>query len=415
VVAQAQQRGAPIPRDDKLPQISRLLDPGAMGSFLARSLGRAGTLEGVEIRYLRYRPGKNLVVHYEVTVDDADEHAVSITSSKYDLSEEPAREDHRRRAEIVRGRTPAADPFTYAPELRALIFWLPFDPDLPALSEPVGSLRRRLASEGVEIEHGSADGEPVLLQYRPRRRVTLRLDRHVVKIYRHEGDFDEGVRGLRASADMESIRTARCEAVVPEWLLTVQELLPGRPPAQRTEAARDAGAVLARLHRSSLGELPRLLPPERLKAVSESVKLVSAVAPDLAGRAQSLLGRLESAAPDCGALVPSHGDFHGGQLLELVRGEYAVIDFDLLAAAAPALDVANYAGHLVAQEGLDVAAAAEVLGALTEGYGDTPADLSWYLSAAILRSARGPFKRFEHDWPERIETTIGAAEAALGL
>jgi Ser/Thr protein kinase RdoA (MazF antagonist) len=209
------------------------------------------------------------------------------------------------------------------------------------------------------------------------------------------------------------VRTARCEAILPEWKLTAQELLPGTPPVRRVDAAREAGAVLAMLHASGLDRLPMLLPSDRLRVVEESVKLVSAVAPAQAGRAQSLLGRLAAAPPTIDALVPSHGDYHGGQLLELAPGEYALIDFDLLCAAAPALDLANYAGHLVAQEGLDVTGAATVLGAVSEGYGARPVGLSWYLSAAILRSARGPFKRFEPDWPERIESTVRAAEAAL--
>ena len=408
-----QQRKTPTPKDEKLPQIAQILDADAMASFLARSLDRDESLEDVQIRYLRYRHGKNLVVHYEVEIDGVGRHAVSITSSKYDLSGEPAKPEHRGRARLVQGRSPAADPFTYAPELRALIYWLPFDPDLPALSEPPRSLRRRLEREGVQLV--SAGGEPLLLQYRPRRRATLRLDSHVVKIYRYEADFDEGVRGLRASADVASVRTPRCEAVVPEWKLTVQELLPGTPPKRRAEAARDAGTILAGLHASDLRSLPPLLPADRLKAVAESVRLVSAVAPTLARRAQSLLGRLESETPDGDLLVPSHGDYHGGQLLELAEGGYALIDFDLLGIAAPALDVANYAGHLVAQEGFDVTAAATILDALVEGYGSRPAGLSWYLSAAILRSARGPFKRFEQNWPERIETSVGAAEAALRL
>jgi len=411
--ATTQQRKTPIPQDENLPQIAQLLDADAMAWFLARSLDRDESLDCVRIRYLRYRHGKNLVVHYEVEIDGVARHAVSITSSKYDLSGEPAKPEHRGRARLVEGRSPAVDPFTYAPALRALIYWLPFDPDLPALSEPPRSLRRRLALEGVALV--PADDEPLLLQYRPRRRATLRLDSHVVKIYRYEADFDEGVRGLHASAEVASVRTARCEAVVPEWKVTVQELLPGAPPERRAEVAQDAGALLAGLHASDLRGLAPLLPTDRLKAVAESVKLVSAVAPTLAMRAQSLLGRLESDSPDGDLLVPSHGDYHGGQLLELADGGYALIDFDLLGVAAPALDVANYAGHLVAQDGLDVTAAAAILDALVEGYGSRPAGLSWYLSAAILRSARGPFKRFEQNWPERIETTVGAAEQALGL
>lgn len=407
-----QRQRTPIPRDEGLPQISQLLDPEAIAAILARQLGRGVALE-VEIRYLRYRPGKNLVVHYVTAIEGVERHAVSITSSKYDLSGEPATPDHRRRAERVGGRAPVPEPFTYEPALRALIYWLPFDPDLPALSETPRSLRSRLAFDGVTL--APADDEPSLLQYRPRRRATLRLDGYVVKLYRHETDFEEGVRGLRASASVRLVTTARCAAVLPEWKLTAQELLPGAPPVRPAAAAREAGDLLARLHASGLDGLPPLLPADRLKVVAESVKLVSAVSPDLAERAGAVLRRLEAAPPAVDGLVPSHGDFHGGQLLELEDGDCALIDFDLLAAAPPALDVANYAGHLVAQEGLDVTAAATVLDALTEGYGTRPAALSWYLSAAILRSARGPFKRFEPDWPTRIETTIAAAEAALDL
>ena len=170
-----QQRKTPTPKDEKLPQIAQILDADAMAAFLARSLDRDESLEAVQIRYLRYRHGKNLVVHYEVEIDGVGRHAVSITSSKYDLTGEPAKPEHRRRAKLVQGRSPAADPFTYVPELRALIYWLPFDPDLPALSEPPRSLRRRLEREGVQLV--SAGGEPLLLQYRPRRdRKSTRLN-----------------------------------------------------------------------------------------------------------------------------------------------------------------------------------------------------------------------------------------------
>lgn len=405
------QRRTAIPQDEGLPQIAQLLDPQTMADLLARRLGTFAPLE-VEIRYVRYRPGKNLVVHYVAEIDAVERHAVAVTSSKHDLSREPGKPEYRRLAQRVAGRTPAPDPFVYEPTVRALVYWLPFDPDLPVLSEPPRSLRNRLVSAGVEL--GSRVDEPVLLQYRPRRRAALRLDGYVVKIYRHESDFEEGVRGLRASAAV-GVRTARCAAILPEWRLSAQELLRGAPPRRRADAARDAGAVLARLHGSRLDGLPPLLARDRLDVVSESVKLVSAVAPPQAKRAQSLLRRLEAAAPAVDRLVPSHGDFHGGQLLELAAGGYALIDFDLVAAAQPALDIANYAGHLVAQEGLDVHAAAAVLDDLTEGYGERPPALAWYLSAAILRSARGPFKRFEPDWPKRIETTVGAAEAALEL
>jgi len=58
-----------IPADEGLPQIAVLLDADAMALTLARSLGRDQPLAPVDVRYLRYRPGKNLCVHYAVCWD----------------------------------------------------------------------------------------------------------------------------------------------------------------------------------------------------------------------------------------------------------------------------------------------------------------------------------------------------------
>lgn len=404
----------PIPRDEALPQMSALLDPDTMTSFLGRALGREEPLPRVEIPYNRYRPGRDLAVHYEVALDGTTHHAVSMASADDEVAELARASGHAERAELVAGRSPAPRPLVWDPELRTLFQWLPFDVDLPALSEPPSSLRRRLTDAGVVLEPGAE--EPTLLQYRPRRRVALRLDGHVIKIYRDEKTYRAGVAGLEASAHLASIRTARGEAFVPEWLLTVQEVLPGDALVRRADAAYEAGALLAELHGTVLTGLPALLPEHRLKQVAASVNVVSAVTPHLALRARALLHELELAAPDLDvdALVPSHGDFHGGQLLAQGDG-YGLIDFDLLAAGPPAYDLANYAGHLVPKEAPDLAAAAAVLDTLVDAYGTRPPFLPWYLAASVLRRARVPFRNFEPDWPRGVETMVAAAEEAFRL
>ena len=404
----------PIPHDDALPQMAELFDPEAMAPFLGDTLEREDVVQGIAIPYNRYRPGRDLAVHYEVTVNGTTHHAVAMSSLREELSGLVGTHDLVERAKLVAGRSPASRPFWWDARLRTLFQWLPFDLDLPALSERPGALRRRLADAGVPLPPD--DGEPALLQYRPRRRVALRLDGHVLKVYRDEKTYRAGVSGLEAAAHLGSIRTARGEAFVPEWLLTVQELLPGDPLARRAEVASDAGALLAELHATPLAGLPPLLPEHRLKQVAASVKVVTAVAPHLAGRAQALLRELELAAPQLGAdgLVSAHGDFHGGQLLVQDDG-YALIDFDLLAAGPPAYDLANYAGHLIPKEAPDVAFAMGVLDELVAAYGRRPPFLPWYLSASILRRARVPFRNFEPDWPRGIEIMIDAAEAAFRL
>jgi hypothetical protein len=405
---------AAIPSDERLPQVAVLLDADAMGGTLARSLGRDDVLAAVDVRYIRYRPGKNVCVHYVVDVDGVEQHAVAMASSKHDLSLDAADPTYEGRIALVAGRAPAARPLLYDAEARALLQWLPFDIDMPALAEPASALRERLAACGVEIPVDRA--ELTMLQYRPRRRVALRLGDHVVKVYRYERDFADGIAGLEAARRLDGLRTAQGEAVVDDLRLTLQEWLPGEPPARRAEFAREAGEVLRELHAHDPGGLEPLLPSQRLDAASTAVEFVATIAPGLAQRARAVLRELEQRAPDLAgaALVTSHGDFHGGQLLELAGGP-ALIDLDLLGSAPAALDLANYAGHLIPRDAPDLAAALTVLESLVEGYGSRPPWLEWYLAASILRRSRVPFRNFERDWPEQTECLVAAAEAALQL
>jgi hypothetical protein len=366
------------------------------------------------VRYLRYRPGKNLCVHYVVDVDGVEQHAVAMASSKYDVSLDAADPVYDGRIALVAGRAPAVPPLFYDAEARALVQWLPFDIDMPALAEPATALRERLVACGVEIPVDRA--ELTMLQYRPRRRVALRLGDHVVKVYRYERDFSDGVAGLEAARRLDGLRTAQGEAVVDELRLTVQEWLPGAPPPRRAEFAREAGEVLRELHGHALDGLEPLPPSQRLAAAATAVEFVSTIAPALAARARGALRELERRVPDLdgAGLVTSHGDFHGGQLLELPGGP-ALIDLDLLGSAPAALDLANYAGHLIPRDAPDLPAALTVLESLVEGYGSRPRWLEWYLAASILRRSRVPFRNFERDWPEQTECLVGAAEAALRL
>ena len=405
---------AAIPRDERLPQIAILLDPDAMGLTLARSLGRDDPLGPVDVRYIRYRPGKNLCVHYVVDVDGVEQHAVAMASSKYDLSLDAADPVYDARIALVAGRAPAARPLLYDADARALLQWLPFDIDMPALAEPPSALRERLVACGVEIPVDRA--ELTMLQYRPRRRVALRLGDHVVKVYRYERDFSDGVAGLEAARRLGGLRTAQGEAVVDDLRLTVQEWLPGAPPARRAEFAREAGAGAARAARSR-ARRPRAAAPvaaARRCRDRRRARLRDRPGAHATRRGRAARARAASARPR------RRGPRHLAR--GLPRGAAprasrrpALIDLDLLGSAPPALDLANYAGHLIPKDAPDLSAALTVLELLVEGYGSRPRWLEWYLAASILRRARVPFRNFERDWPEQTECLVGAAEAALRL
>ncbi|MDX6537510.1 MAG: hypothetical protein QOD37_1851 [Gaiellales bacterium] len=400
------------PHDAALPQMETLLDPDAMALVLQRELGADAPLTRVEVRYLRYKPRKSLVVHYDVTIGDGFFDAVATIAARRNLEAWAREPEYRRLAEMVDGRAPALRPLIYESELQALIQWLPLDISMPALAQHPVQLRTALQGAGVQI---ASDGERIrLLAYKPGRRAVLRLDEHVIKIYAGEEEFAGAVRGLDVSSQLQRLRIPRREAVLPGLQLTCQAMLAGRPPSAVGDPGQAAGAVLETLHRQQLAGLRPFTHADQLRAASASAGSVIAVVPELEERLHGLLRMLELTMPEQSSLVTVHGDYHSNQLLE-VDGALAVIDFDEMCAAAPALDLASYAAHHVNGGEGNMTAASAALAGLVEGYGIRPHALAWYLSTSILRRSPFPFRYMEPRWPLRIERMVADAEEALHL
>jgi hypothetical protein len=398
----------PIPPDPALPQLASLLEPERMSGVLGRSLAPDLPAPPVRIGYLRYRPGRSLLVGYEVVGGDTTREAFALVDAKADLAARAVAPESTALVAKLEGRAPARAPLAYEPDLDALVQWLPLDLTLPAMAEPPEYLRDRMVASGLELE---ADDLPRIVKHKPTTRGVLRLNDHIVKAYRDDEAFDEAVRALEASASLP-FPTAECTAVVPELLLAAQSLVPGRRPERPAEVAPRAGALLAALHGTPFDDLPSELPQDRLSKAAKHTRLLSSIVPGLGSRLESLLTRLEGDVPS-DEPVPSHGGFHMSQLLQS-DGELGVIDFDGMCLAPPALDVSSYIASLVERPD-DLPQAAATLDVLVDAYGSRPTGVTWYLAAHLLGRARRPFARFKPDWPEEVEERFAAAEAALEL
>ena len=253
----------------------RWLDPRP----LAR---REEPLESVEISYLRYRHGKNLVVHYEVEIDGAGSTPSRSRRRRRPLGragkyrEPPAREAASRgvaRSQplYLRARAPGAD-------LLATVRSRPTGPLRAAslTSQPARTGRSRACSRRRRTHPPPV---PATTPGDTPPRLARGEDLPVRGRLRRRGARAERVcrRGVGANGTLRGSR-ARVAA-------DGAGALPGTP-ARRVDAAREAGDVLTRLHASDLGSLPPHLPTDRLKGVAESVKLVSSVVPALTERAR---------------------------------------------------------------------------------------------------------------------------------
>lgn len=391
-------------RDGALPRLGLLLDPDAMTPLLERSLGRSARVGQARIARIAYKPGERVSVHYEMFVDGRRADAVARAVAGHDLA---ARARHPRLLELARridGRSPAATPVTYDPTAEALLTWLPLDPRLPALAESPSTLLRKTG-----LGEPTRATESPRLSYKAGRRAVLRLDGHVLKLYGSPLQYEAAAAALRAASEVSGIATAAPERALPELRLTVQAAIDGEPVAS-LEAAAEAGELLCALHRAEISGLGR---ERQLEVAVRKAALISAVAPRLTSQVVSLVRRLGRAQPTPGRLVPSHGDFHSGQLLR-AGGNLVVVDLDGLCFGAPALDLAEYAAAALDRDGAGLETAAPVLNALVDGYGAQPEPLDWHLAAAILIRASHPFHKQLPGWPERMEHMVGLAAEPLG-
>ena len=397
-----------IPEDKALPQMPQLLDAEAMAPVLEPMLAEESTLAAVRIGYLRYRPGRRLLVCYEVETAETVHEAVAVAEVGADLA---ARARDARNAKLVKkaaGRSPARMPLAYDPTLDALFQWSPVDVELPALAEPPERLRDELEQAGLELD---ADDLPRLVKHKPMNRAVMRLRRHFVKIYADPGAFAGSVHAIHKAASLP-VSTARCEAIVPDLRMAVQSMVPGSPPAEGAAIAPQAGALLAVLHSTPMSGLPLEPAADQLYDVGGDAALVSVLVPSLKDRVEKLMRRLELELPS-DSLVPSHGGFRRSQLLES-NGELGVIDFDGFCRSPAARDLASFTAALV-EEPDDLPAAAAALDVLVHAYGKRPPGVTWYLATYLLRRTRRPFTRLKEGWPDAIEERVRAAELALEL
>lgn len=395
--------------DPELPQAPVMLDPRAVAPVLGRSFDGGAPLD-VGIRYLRYKPRTNLVVQYEVAVDGVRHEAVGMIASGPDLARRAEKPENVALARQVSPRSPASAPLAYDPEADCLVHWYPLDLLLPALAVPPDELRAIIAGAGVPVS--ASNEEPERLAYKPRRRAVLRVDDWVVKLYAHEAKFERALAGQRAASSLREMLVPQLEGVLPDRLITVQSLVSGGPVSTPADVATDAGALLAQLHSSRLEGLQVFDPAAQLESAAASARLVGSIAPELRPRLRPLLAALEELRPENSGLVPSHGDYNARQLL-ISNGHLAVTDFDAFCLAPAALDPATYAAYLVYGGPDDLQSTLETLANLFHGYGERPADLSWYLATMILRRAPRPFRYFEPDWRPRLEGMVEASEGAL--
>jgi aminoglycoside phosphotransferase (APT) family kinase protein len=287
----------------------------------------------------------------------------------------------------------------------------PLDPDLPKLAHAMDpEFLRRLSPVGhflteptVAVVHHPREGACVLRYRLPGEKSGHPGTTLYGKLYRDgSGDVVDGfLRALARDQDEHGrqypVRFPTPVVYVPAMRLLVTEELAGEPLVPQLmktllspgaedhsagdtaleDAVRESGRALAVLHGSDLATAPVRSAADEVAAVRRELEIVAGVWPDVADRVRRHIDAVAQDVPEAPDLVLSHGDFTPSQVL-LDGNTPAVVDFDTLCWADPALDLGRYLAHLdllalkVGEESA-TALLESLTGQFLEGYGEATA------------------------------------------
>ncbi len=408
-----------VARDDALPGLGLVLDPGRLVEMLRQ---RRPTIEGpLRYSYLRYKPGVSALVGFRVRSGD----------QEIDFHARAHRRDTPEKLGLP-GRGKKASSFVDT-EQGVVVTPFPYDRRLPSLRRFADQrcrqrLFRRLFPDRPEWEDVAVEQ----LRYKPERRFVgcLRIDgtpAAVMKLHRtaafaqanSAAKYLESRGTLRLPARLG--RSSRHGLVVSEWLDGDLLDCSLADPAFDLRHLNRVGDALAELHAQPACRMESLSREQEIRSLVDVVEGVAMLSPRLARYARTLAhkvaNRLAEQRPRRKAI---HGDFYPKQIV-LAEQQVGVLDLDEAACGDPATDLGNFRAHLwasVIRGELSEQAAESAAEELVEGYrrprhAKTLRRVDLYAAANLLRLTPHPFRNRDPDWPSQTEAILNRVERML--
>ena len=262
---------------------------------------------------------------------------------------------------------PVVDPFGIAGDLGLPLACLALD---PAEVEPQLKQRARFAGTDASVQLRAIR----VIRHKPGRRVVLEYDvavptptgireltligklrarHHARAAYRL---LDALWNAGFAAHSNDGISVPEPAGVISRFNLWLQHKVPGRPLGELLSSS--ASPALARRVTDAIHKLHCAgVPTERRHTLADELRILHERLPQVAQEHPDWSQRLENVLAACdrlGATLPApvecgiHRDFYADQVIVDDTRLY-LLDFDLYCAGDPALDIGNFAGHIIEQ------------------------------------------------------------------
>lgn len=415
-----------VERQPLLPGLATALDPNA----LAKAVEMHGLMLplNAEVAYTRFKPETSCLVAYR-PAGESGAPLYYATAFRRD-SGKLVKALKRNVAPTARGpgRVVLAEQ-----AVEVCVF--PNDDHMPVLIPLTDPKRQEEILDAVFSRmNGACSGTLSLLAYKPERRCVLQMEsasgrKTVIRTYEKRGFEPALARALHfASRDHEGIQ--RLVGYDPHHRLLAVEWCEGSSLIEVLSSAgrkrfdlQQVGTLLADLHSENPRTLPEWDATDVVRRLDEIVRLMPALCPDLAGRAERIAREVSGAIlafEPCRATI--HGDFDARQVIVRDDG-VTFIDVDEAASGPPVIDIGNFIAHLrvgTAMGIADASAADDAIDALLRGYASrsvlpSSGDIRAATALALLLATHEPFRRHRPDWPDGVASVLSMVERELGV
>lgn len=441
-----------VPTDPVLVGLAALLDADRMGSAAGeRLLGEPTRVRSCRPVYVRYKPGTNCIVAYEMVYYDPQDaletlrfYGKCFTETDY----EPAC------AKVLAKRwmeLPGIRPYGKLAGERTLLYAFPNDATLDGLrllANPKKIQRVLYDHNALEPARQWRISDRRLrltpVRHKPEKRAVIRVDSRAV--HRDTGEkrkfrvylrtYQDG-RGADMFAFMQHLEDhlANAHAIaVPHPIVYLDDrhtlvvgdaagttLTQELTRSASTAALAMTGAALAQLHACPPAGLPVRSVSDLLADARDTGRTLAQILPALSDSVTSLLAELDRRSRNLATDAPrlTHGDFHHGQVLVQDR-RVVVLDYDRTHAGDPLADVGNFCANLILLGLRRQIAEPEVLNdhfvqayAAASGTPPDPDSLRFWTALGLLQLSVSPFRSLAPDWPTGIADVVTACRRVL--
>jgi hypothetical protein len=416
-----------VERDSAMPGLGPVLDPCRLVEALGQDAFPTPP-DDIRLDYVRYRPGRDCIGRYRISVDGDQRLAYAKTFAGHSLQKlEKAAKRPGVDGPHGRGRM-------VAPECALLFCWFPNDRKLRSI-ERLGesAMRERLIGRIFKQDETWLDADMAVLNYKPEKRLVVRLTHSAdlsatVKFYT-QAEFARTAHLRRDLKFAAELPTPRYIGGSKKHRVHAFRWLPGRslrefsldPTGDPVWHLR-TGHLLAKLHARPSAPSAQETALSRAREARTAAEIIAWLLPDLGPAAMEcarILGRFSQGvrSDEC----PVHADFYDKQVI-VGSTRLAVIDLDQARMGIAAEDLGCFIAHLeyLVLSTPDLSAdRAEQLGqCLLDGYGEAGGrcdeqQLAAWTAMALLRLARQPFRDRLGGWPDLVHALVARVQSLL--